>query len=86
MIHFLITINHCWPLFISFCSLNCPPGAATCVAQSKSVREFPDGLMVRTLLSLPRTQVQPLVGELRFHKPCSVPSKREREKAVVCYF
>ena len=80
MIQFLITISHCWPLSISFCSLNCPPGAATCVAQSRSVKEFPDGLMVRTLLSLPGTQVQSLEGQLRCHKPCSVPSKKERER------
>ena len=30
---------------------------------------FPGGALVKTALSLPRVQVQSLIGELRSHKP-----------------
>lgn len=39
--------------------------------------------MVKTLLSLPRVQVQSLVRELKSHKPHVVAKKREIEKFLL---
>ena len=36
--------------------------------------------MVRTVLLLARTWIQPLAGELRCHKPCSVAKKKKKKK------
>ena len=41
-------------------------------------REFPGGPVVKTWCF--HCQVQSLVKELRPHKPCSIATKREREK------
>ena len=47
----------------------------------KRMREFPGSSMGRTLHSLPRAWVQPLVGELRSHKQSMLwPKTKIKEK------
>ena len=44
------------------------------------MRQFPSGPVVRTLLSLPRTRVQSLVGKLRSSKQAAWHSKKKKKK------
>ena len=39
--------------------------------------------MVRTVLSLARTWIQSLAGELRCHKPCSVAKKKKKKPITI---
>lgn len=39
---------------------------------------FPGGALVKTALSLPRVQVQSLIGELRSHKPPGAIRKKKK--------
>ena len=48
--------------------------------------EFPGGPVLELVASLPRAQVQSLVGELRSHKPrCVAKKKKKRMKLNVDY-
>ena len=45
--------------------------------------DFPGGPMVKTLLSMQRTWVQSLVGELRSHMQCGAAKKKKKKNAYL---
>ena len=49
----------------------------------KNVREFPGDPVVRTVLSVPGPQVQPLVWELRSCKPRGKAKKLKKKNRIV---